>query len=251
MHLSTEELLRQIPKEVGAITKRVRLDQQREEWLKKRRGRITASGVGKLFTKALMPADNKTALQYICERVAEREGAVIPRTTARAMEWGNEQEPFAVIAYMKDTGYQVTNWGDGEAYEVGGIEYQSDGQEFLLLGNYEGATPDGLILVKDKSLQVKCPENPGIHRMYCLMKTWEDIKKIEPVYYAQMQHEMRVVRGTVGPNVTSCDFVSYDPRNDERPLKIIEIPYDEAFQDILEQTIKEKSKLIQQLSKRA
>ena len=250
MILSTEDLLKQIPKEVNAITKRSRLEQQREEWLAKRRGRITASGVGKLFTSTLKPADNKQAYQYICERMAERDGAVIPQTSARATEWGNEQEPYAVIAYMVKTGHIVTKWGDGELYEVEGKEYQSDGQEFLMLGDHEGATPDGLMLPVDKCLQIKSPYNPGVHRMYCLMNSAEDVKKIEPKYYAQMQHEMRVVRGTVGPNVTACDFVSFDPRNKKQPLKIITIAYDEEFQQTLSDTIKEKAELMQQLSEK-
>lgn len=236
MLLSTDDLLKAIPKEVSAIQKKSEKERSRQAWLAKRRGRITASAVGKFFTSTLKVADNKTSRQYLFEKISEREGAEIPQKRGPALEWGNEQESYAVISFMNATGLKVTKWGDGDCYDVDGKEYQSDGQEFLMLGDHEGATPDGLILPK-ASLQVKCPYNPGVHRMYCHVETVADFKKLEPVYYAQMQHEMRVIRGTVGPEVELCYFVSYDPRNKKRPMKVIEIPFDPDFQKLLEDTI--------------
>lgn len=234
--LTRDQVLQQDPN----AFKRARKEIEREAWLASRRGRITASGVSKLFTSSLAIADNKTAYQYICERMSEREGATIPKTSSNAIRWGNEYEPYAIIAYMEETGYTVTKWGDGEVYEANEKQYQSDGQEFLMLGEYEGATPDGLVLSHHKGVEVKCPENPGIHKMYCLMANWEDLKKIRPDYYAQIQHQMRIVSKRLDPLVKSWDFVSYDPRNEKQSLRIMEVPWDEEFQQLLEHTIQGK-----------
>lgn len=240
--LTYDQVVARDPEAFKRISKRAKLDEMREDWLKQRRGRVTASQAYKLFTKALVPTNSKTSRGYIYERIAEAMGAEVPGFSSQATQWGHDQEPHAVMAYMERTGNKVVRWGDG-------VEH-GDGQQFITFSRRLGATPDGIVPDAKKTLQIKSPYNPGIHLMHCRMKGAEDMRLITPEYYVQVQFEMRAVREGLGLEIEGCDFVSFDPRtSDHLKLKIIEVPYDEAFQDTLGSVLTKAEDEIEQACK--
>lgn len=189
-----------------------------EKWIKQRGGRMTASSVWQLFTKALAVSKGDSVESYILEKVAEHFGAFPPQFSSAATTWGHRHEAEAVAEYEKRAGYTVYA--------------KNEEQKFVPYLQFSGCTPDGL--VDDVGgIQVKCPYNPANHIKYCLMESQEDLKRIEHKYYIQVQTEMMVT------GREWWDFVSYDPRiqNEGLKLKIIRCIPDPDFQPLLEDTL--------------
>ncbi len=150
------------------------LIQGTDEWLKIRLGKLTAS-------KAKIIAVNGKGLETLVfdkvQEIVSKE--IIPGYKNKAMEWGNEQEPKARIAYEFETGNPVT--------EVGFVE----------LDEFVGCSPDGL--VGDKGLvEIK---SPTIRTFYEYMNTG----KIDDGYMYQMQMQMYVT------GREWCDYVVFNP----------------------------------------
>jgi predicted phage-related endonuclease len=189
-------------------------DQEEGAWLEKRRGKFTASEAFKLFTAKCEPSYSDTANSYIFEKVAERLGAVAPPLNTNELDWGKEQEPFAIEAFERATGWQVSK------------------SDFIDKGSF-GATPDGL--VGDMALmQAKCPFKSAIHTKYLTYKTATEVQKNIPHYYIQCVMELLVTEREVNY------FVSFDPRLLEQyRLHYIEIGRDEVFIKKLVQRLKD------------
>jgi len=121
----------------------------------------------------------------------------------KATEYGEIQEPVAREAFTAETGIEVKECG------------------FIKIDERLGGSPDGL--TSDAIIEIKCPYTSEKHIDYLLCKTDQDLQKVAPDYYFQMQAEM------IAAGRTWADFVSYDPRCDERYcLHIIRIPKNEA-----------------------
>lgn len=231
MILTTEELLKLNPNAFKEASRKAESDEKRNEWLKSRAGRITASGVHKLFTSKYETANNKTSRNYLNERVAQAIGSRLPQFSTAATRWGNDHELEAAEAYIERTGNEVTKYGDN--------------QEFVKMGKRAGATPDGLVFA-DGTLQIKCPYNPANHVEFLLTTTQDEFKKKFPEYYLQTQMEMLVTQRYW------CDFVSYDPRiESDLKLHIIRLKRDDAVLRVMvahlvnkEEEIEEKVNLV-------
>jgi predicted phage-related endonuclease len=119
--------------------------------------------------------------------------------TSDAMQWGIDNEPIARSAYEIATGRVVC--------EVG----------FLLHPKIKdaGSSPDGMIF--DRGIEIKCP-NTATHLDTLLSG------KIKKDYIYQMQF------GMMCANVDKWDFVSFDPRlNEKNQLCIITVERDPAM----------------------
>lgn len=161
----------------------IEVEQGTDEWRQVRCGRITASRIGDLMaTTRSGPAASRK--NYIAELVAERltgqpqDGGFV----SAAMQWGIDQEQFAIGTYEAKRDAWVTRVG------------------FVTHPDIEmaGCSPDGLV-DDDGMVQVKCP-NTATH-----IATIRG-GPIDRKYLLQMQWEMACT------GRAWSDFVSYDPR---------------------------------------
>lgn len=177
-------------------------EQRSPEWYALRCGKITASNAHRLLT----PAKAKT---YMLELIAEQvTGVSTFGGVSEAMQWGIDQEPFAMEWYQEKTGFDVE--------VVGFVE-----SEKLLIG----CSPD-LVVGAEGMAQIKCP-TPKNHLDYFINGEDKEI-------YAQMQFEMLVYGAKWN------DFVTFDPRwPDSMKGKIKRIMRDEIFVAELETKARE------------
>lgn len=160
--------------------------QRTYEWHEKRRGLFTASSIHKLMgAKGL----GQTGETYIFEKVTEALGVDLNEVTTIAMQYGIDMEPQAKAYYEQSFNCQITESG------------------FVVADwcNEAGCSPDGIIESKNKLIEIKCPYNPVHHTQNLLIKSADDLKKLRPEYYWQVQMQMAVM------NFDRCDFVSYCP----------------------------------------
>ena len=82
------------------------------EWLAERRGVITGSRFADARAKPKSGAPSKDCLNYAMDLARERiGGSVMPTFANAAMRMGTEQEPFARMAYERDSGTFVIEAG--------------------------------------------------------------------------------------------------------------------------------------------
>lgn len=118
----------------------VNVIQGSEAWDKLRCGIPTASNFGRFITpaKAQLSASWKT---FAIELLAQEMGVVVPPPPTYWMQWGTENEPYAVAAYELITGRKVTKVG---------FAWPDDHARY-------GCSPDGLV-EPNGLLEVKCPK---------------------------------------------------------------------------------------------
>jgi putative phage-type endonuclease len=156
-----------------------------EEWKAARAGHVTASRICDVMaTIKSGKGESASRRNYKAEIVVEQlTGTPTPDGyTNAAMQWGNDQEPFARAAYELKNDVMVD--------QIGFVYHPT-----ILCA---GASPDGLV-GDDGLVEIKCP-NTATHLAYLLAN--------EPPadYFSQMQWQMACT-GRLW-----CDFVSYDPR---------------------------------------
>ena len=183
-------------------------EQQREEWLRRRAGKITCSKFGDLIGsgRAKDALFSQTGYSYLRRCVAERLGSWYS-TSAAAMSWGLENEVGAVCEYENQFGAQV----DHGLYRY--YEYNDD----------IGGTPDGLV-GSDGCIEIKCPYDPAVHVGTMLSKQVPD------------DYEWQVVGHMLVTGRQWCDFVSFDPRipeSDSRRLVRVRVERSEARIELL------------------
>ena len=153
------------------------------------------------------------------------------------MRWGNQYELEACQAYLERTAYKGSKYGEE--------------QEFLTYKEMVGATPD-MIVEPNGGAEIKCPYNPGVHVMNCMIKNGEDLKFKNKDYYVQIQVQMLVT------GAKWWDYVSYDPRlkidAPDLALNVVKIERDEQFiidlENTLELAIKKSNEAYNQLNDR-
>ena len=180
-----------------------------EEWLQARCGIITASRIADIIAKT-KTGESTSRANYRAQLVAERmTGKVQESFCNTAMQWGNEQEPYARIAYEIDKGVMVD--------EVGLVMHPRIERA--------GASPDGFS-GKFGLVEIKCP-NTATHIGYLL-----DGKP--PARYVPQMAWQIICTGR-----SWCDFVSYDPRMPE-PEQYFCVRYipDDKYLAMLETEVK-------------
>lgn len=135
----------------------------------------------------------------------------------RQTKWGETYEPEARQLYAEKTGYIVNETG----FNV------------HPLFAYIGGSFDGEVTAEDKHrdmsgisygiIEIKCPYDPIIHMQNLDLSHNGGIDSTHK-YYGQIQHNIEVAK------VAWCDFVSFDPRQDEEHrIVIIRVMRDEIF----------------------
>ena len=163
--------------------------QRSEGWHADRCGKVTASRIKDVDAKPIKgKAHNALTLTILTERLT---GVQEETKTNSLMQWGIDQEPYAIAAYENETGNFVVGTGliDHPAIKM------------------SGASPDGLV---DKlgQLEVKCPISQT-HLNTILTQ------EVPAEYVPQITWQLACTRREW------CDFVSYDPRLPEHLQLVI------------------------------
>ncbi|NUF61573.1 YqaJ viral recombinase family protein [Acinetobacter bereziniae] len=153
--------------------------QRSDDWHADRCGKVTASRVKDIDAKPKTgKALNALGLTILTERLT---GVQEETPTTKAMQWGIDQEPYAVAAYENETGNFVIS--------TGLVDHPS-------IENC-GASPDGLV-GKDGQIEVKCPTS-SVHLNTLLLQ------EVPSEYIPQITLQLACTRREW------CDFVSYCP----------------------------------------
>ena len=154
----------------------------------------------------------------------------------RPTKWGTEHEPEARELYAEKTGYHVAETGFQVHPAFGYIGGSFDGE----VGHYEKIdvttiidASSGLQKYADGPfymtgiIEIKCPYNPLNHmnNMDLLHNGGIDASH---TYYGQIQNNIEVA------GVEWCDFISYDPRQDDKhKIVIIRVKRDQIYIDAM------------------
>jgi len=158
-------------------------EQGTEEWLEARRAIPTSSCFSRILTPSGALSNqwdgymNKLLAEYL-----DPEQSVAERIYTKAMKRGNEMEPLARTLYEDITGDMVT--------EVGGLFFDEDRKSMC--------SPDGLIVHKEKGLEIKSP-NLSTHIGYVRKGKMPDCYSIQ------------VQSGMAFSGYSDWDFMSFHP----------------------------------------
>lgn len=154
--------------------------QRNDDWHAQRCGKVTASRIKDMAAKPTKGKQyNALTLTILSERIT---GVQEESKPTGLMQWGIDQEPFAVIAYENETGSFVE--------EVGLIDHPAI--------KMSGASPDGFV-GKEGQLEIKCPSTTT-HLNTMLAQ------EVPAEHIPQITWQLACTRRKW------CDFVSYDPR---------------------------------------
>jgi hypothetical protein len=195
------------------MIKRFVLD-TRETWKDFRKGLITASQINRIAAEGKNGNISQGSETYVYELIEAIEAEETPDFYSNAMEWGNEQEPQAVLRFCQEMGFDV-NSDDVIYTSIGGFI-------FFTYKDIAGGTPDIILPRMKASVEIKCPDSKT-HLKYKLTLTAENFQKELPKYYDQMQFN------TFLTNSEKAYFVSFDPRvkKEKHQYFCLEIPRDE------------------------
>jgi hypothetical protein len=183
---------------------------KREEWLRKRLGKITCSRFGDLMSsgRSKDAEFSQTGYSYLRRIVAERLGSWYS-VSARAMDWGNENEHKAILEYAN----RFVTFVDDTPFQY--FEFTDD----------IGGTPDGLVGA-DGCVEVKCPFDPAVHVNTLLTKE------------VPSDYEWQVVGHLLVTGRSWCDFISYDPRIESKhKLCVVRVERNEARIELLKKRL--------------
>lgn len=230
--MSSNDFPTAIKKFFEAHPEAVASQQRSDDWRLARMGRFTGSEIHKLMTTQRGGKGfGKTAVSYIYAKQAERNvPAYILRNSntrelyyervsggSKATRYGTEWEADARLSFER--------WAKTKTYDC----------SFVYYGDDMGASPDALVCEDGKLgvLEIKCPFDPAIFRLYVNeIKDGETLKSVRPEYWWQMQMEMLCVGAEYGY------FFAYDAM--QQPFKhIVKVAADTAAQSTIKERVKE------------
>ena len=189
----------------------------------------TEAKVWKLAQSSIQDDDifdfGKGAITYIKDKVSEILSGKPNEIYSKSLEWGKENEPFAVDYYERLFNVKLKATGSK--------------QLFFDWGNYSGGTPDGLI-GRDGTIEIKCPINRTEHVENLLIANQDDfIAYHGKEYYCQIQTCLAAT------NRKYCDFFSFCPMmfNEKLMHKRIRIERDEKLITELSNRVERAAKL--------
>lgn len=221
------------------MIKRFVLD-SRETWKDFRKGLITASQVNRIMANG--KGENgisQGAETYILELIEALNAEPELEYYSRSMEWGNEQEPQAVLRYCQENNLDI-NSPDVIYTSIGGFV-------FFTWNDIAGGTPDIILPKLKRNVEIKCPDTTT-HLYYLLKVNQLNFQEKLAKYYDQIQFNNFLT------GAESTDFQSFDPRvkKYENQNFIINIERDEKrIKEITEkiEIVNEyKNKLLKQLN---
>jgi hypothetical protein len=203
-----------------------------EEQKKARRGKITASSAYKIMgAKGL----GQGGLTYVRELIAEERGWIRKEASSSSIDHGNMYEPIAREAYADYLGSEIftMDFIDHEKYEA-------------------GCTPDGYIRDLQCGLEIKSPENGGVHITFLEVKDAASLKAIcSKTTSTTVKHLYWQVMFSIW--VTGWDywkFVSFHPEMNKDKLYVAEIHPVQSDIRLIEERVQEALQLKQDILKR-
>ena len=183
---------------------------KRDEWLRKRLGKITCSKFGDLMGsgRSKDALFSQTGYSYLRRIVAERFGSWYS-VSAKSMDWGNENESKA-----------ITEYANRFEWDVDSTPFQ-----YFDLTDDIGGTPDGLV-GGSGCLEIKCPFDPAVHVNTLLTKE------------VPIEYEWQVVGHLLVTGRDWCDFISFDPRMEgKHRLCVVRVERSEARIELLKKRL--------------
>lgn len=185
------------------------VDQNSEEWYNLRMGKFTASSFSDLFMGKSTQGYQKAINKVVFERLTNE----LPESFSNEyMERGHELEPLA-----------------REQYEIETFNTVEDGG-FWSIGDYVGASPDGLV-GHEGLLEIKSPA-------YNTMINYLLKNELPKQYYWQVHGQMYVT------GRKWCDFVAYHPK-----LKLLVVRV-HRNEDVIEELKNKLSESIKEVNNR-
>uniref|UniRef100_A0A6H1ZM53 Putative exonuclease n=1 Tax=viral metagenome TaxID=1070528 RepID=A0A6H1ZM53_9ZZZZ len=173
-----------------------------DEWIAAKLGKVSSSH----FSEVLAKGQGKTRNAYMLKLAAERlTGLPQEGYSNIKMDRGIEIEPQAREYYAK--------LYDCEVVQVG----------FCQLNEDVGTSPDGLI-GDNGAIEIKCPDSTT-HLANIITA------KMPTIYVPQVQGQLWITGRKF------CDFVSFDPRVQQRPFWSVRIERDEEYIKNLSESI--------------
>lgn len=184
------------------------IQQRSDEWLTVKRGKTSGSGV-----KPILSAKSKGPWEiYAFDLIAEMEDKSPCKYEngflSKAVQWGQDMEPFAIKAFEARTGLMVE--------DIGWIE-STDPK----LDGKSGCSPDGIIDIYEW-IEVKC-FNTSNH-IKCIINNVVPSENMPQIinYFV------------INPDLKKVHFILYDPRvkTESKKLHIIEVLRESVQKDI-------------------
>lgn len=186
------------------------VQQNTVEWRKQRLGKFTSSQLSDLMKsgkkKDEMFGDAaKTLMESVASERMLREDVK------------NNEQLFEAYLEHTDSSNKYTDWGhacEGKARKMFEKEYNVVVQETDCIDHPEiewlAGSPDGVILTEDGEaveavIEIKCPLPKTHVKYFARIKNSDDLKKVKPEYYWQVQNNMFVT------GAQYCYFISYCP----------------------------------------
>lgn len=207
------------------------IENDENNWLKERLGKVTGSQLGKLIVtdkknKGYKLSDGKVASDLLYKIAWERflttesEGMNRLNASSQAMQHGNDYELSAIRAFE----------------DLTGIEVKLGNYQFRKYNDFFGGTPDGYI-DDETIIEVKAPWNGGNHLKTLLTK---EIYNKEHFY--QVQGYMLIT------GAKKCIYCTYDPDLPEGiNLSVLEIERDDEVIEAIRTIIDQCREIIQDL----
>lgn len=184
------------------------IEQRTDEWLTIKNGKTSGSGV-----KPILSARSKGPWEtYAFELIAQMENKEPCKYEngylSKAVQWGQDMEPFAIKAFEKRTGKIVE--------DIGWIE-STDPK----LDGRSGCSPDGIIDIYEW-IEVKCFDTKN-HIQAIVDNKVPAINMPQIINYFVINPDLKVVH-----------FILYDPRvkTEARRLHIIEVPRESVQKEV-------------------
>jgi hypothetical protein len=201
----------------------LKVEQGSEDCLKARLGVITASCAHDLLPSKTGKGSFKQSRQtYMNQLIAEVCTGKGEELNAKQLSWGKENEIAARAEYQFEAAEKVQD---------GGFIYGLDKRV--------GCSPDGLVVGKNKGLELKCPYSTDTHIAFLLQG------KIKDEYITQCQWSMWVA------GFDEWAFASFDPRMKMRMIEIQIIKRDPEmmalFDEIVPAFIKEMDEALEKI----
>jgi hypothetical protein len=192
------------------------VEQRSVDWFQCRSGVATTSNFDKIITPTGKPSAQMDS--YANLLIAELLlGYPVERNfNSYALDWGREHEDEAIALYRFESGLDTKNGGF----------FMDDAMTI-------GASPDQRCFENGKLAglaEIKCPENPGIHVEYMLMK------QMNPKYIPQVQGQMYV------SGAPWVDWFSYYPGLPSAKVRTFR---DDKYISLLANALGEFNKLMQ------
>jgi exodeoxyribonuclease (lambda-induced) len=190
-----------------------KLEQGSDDWKMVKLGVMSASEAKEI----LSGSKTETKKTYIAKKIAQIiTGVPVDEISAKALQWGKDNEPAARTALEMMKSERITE----------------EGFSFKDISLREGCSVDGRYQLSGEYLEIKCPATTEVYvKMLCF-------DQIKPEWEKQVQFSMRVL------DLDIYNFTIYDPRVIRQKIISKVFERDEKMQSLFDESTQEISSII-------